>query len=525
MSKRYPGRRLSWWRLTILVGVLGVLGFASVEGWRWFEDVQTAANSDPWTDGYVDVTTTPFYAFEEVSDTDLKNITLAFVVASKTDPCEPSWGGAYSLQQAGVEVDLDRRLARLRDLGGSAQVSFGGAANSDLAVGCEDSTKLEKAYGSVIERYETTTVDLDIEGDFLTDLPAIERQARAFASLQGERKTGDAPLDVWLTLPVAPTGLTDAGTDAVTAFLEAGVDLAGVNAMTMNYGDTAVAEKPFIDVITESLQQTHRQLGVLYGRQGIQLGSATLWSKLGATPMIGQNDVRAEIFTIADAQQLNAFSVEQGLERVSFWSINRDQTCAPNYPDVRTVSNSCSGVDQGDATFAAILAQNRPGTLDAVFGPGTTPEPTETDPAAADDPKTSPYPIWDENAAYPAESKVVWRHNVYQAKWWTQGDAPDNPVLQISESPWTLIGPVLPGETPVPVPTLAPGILPEWQKDATYVSGDRVMFLDVPYQARWWTQGDSPDASKVLPDSSPWRPLTATEIMSLQKTATPTPAP
>ena len=42
-------------------------------------------------------------------------------------------------------------------------------------------------------------------------------------------------------------------------------------------------------------------------------------------------------------------------------------------------------------------------------------------------------------------------------KYWTQGDLPDNPVLQATETPWTLIGPVLPGETPVPVATLPPG--------------------------------------------------------------------
>ncbi|MCA9397949.1 hypothetical protein KC573_03900, partial [candidate division WWE3 bacterium] len=42
--------------------------------------------------------------------------------------------------------------------------------------------------------------------------------------------------------------------------------------------------------------------------------------------------------------------------------------------------------------------------------------------------------------------------------------------------------------------------------------GDRVLFDGVPYQAKWWTQGDSPAAATSNPDSSPWIPLTEQEI-------------
>jgi chitinase len=33
---------------------------------------------------------------------------------------------------------------------------------------------------------------------------------------------------------------------------------------------------------------------VLYRQAGIRLSDKTLWSKIGAAPMIGQNDVQAE---------------------------------------------------------------------------------------------------------------------------------------------------------------------------------------------------------------------------------------
>ena len=56
-----------------------------------------------------------------------------------------------------------------------------------------------------------------------------------------------------------------------------------------------------------------------------------------------------------------------------------------------------------------------------------------------------------------AGERVVWRRNVYVAKWWTSGEVPDDPTLADDATPWRLIGPVLPGETPAPEPTVPPG--------------------------------------------------------------------
>jgi chitinase len=113
---------------------------------------------------------------------------------------------------------------------------------------------------------------------------------------------------------------------------------------------------------------------------------------------------------------------------------------------------------------------------------------------------------------------VVWHHNVYQAKWWTQGDTPDNPVLQSWQTPWELIGPVLPGEKPVPQATLPAGTYPDWSGATAYDAGQRVLFNNVPYQAKWWNQGNSPAASSSNPDSSPWTPLTQTQINQIVST-------
>ena len=171
--------------------------------------------------------------------------------------------------------------------------------------------------------------------------------------------------------------------------------------------------------------------------------------------MIGQNDVRGEVFTLDDAIALNRFANEVGLGRLSLWSLNRDSACSPNYPDPAVVSDSCSGVAQGAERFSALLAAGRDGA------PSRSPVPT-LPPATPvpDDPATSPYPIWDPDAAYPAGTKVVWRGTVYVATWWTQGDQPDDPTVPADSSAWRLVGPVLPGERPVVAPSLPEGFLP-----------------------------------------------------------------
>ena len=523
MSQRFPGQKLSIPRVTLVGLVLAGLVFAGVQGWSWFED-KSSVTTKSWMAGYVDVTATPSYAFEAPAAGANKNAVLSFIVADKADSCTPSWGTYYSLEEAGVSLDLDRRVARLKQQGGDVLVSFGGQLNDELATACTDPDKLVAAYEAVIDRYSLRTIDVAVEGANLTDRAAGERRAQALAEIQSARAGTDTPLAVWLTLPITPAGLTEEGTDAVTQMLEAGVDLAGVNAMTMDYGGSLPAGTSMIDGTKSVLNALHQQLRVIYLRQDIQLGPIGLWSKIGATPMIGQNDVPAEVFSLDDAEKLNSFAQENGIGRMSMWSLNRDATCGSNYADVQVVSDSCSGVDQGNLKFSTVLGNGFNGSPDARAGDVTTSDPSAVPAPIVDDPATSPYPIWKKTAAYPAGTKIVWHGFVYVAKYWTQGDVPDNPVLQATETPWQLVGPVLPGEKPIPMPTLPEGTYPVWVGDTIYTQGQRVMFDGVAYVAKWWTQGDSPQAADENPDGSPWRRLSNDEVREILGETNPSPA-
>ncbi len=501
-------RKLSIPRLCILLLIVMI-----PVGWGYGQARLAEAPSKvkPWFAPYVDVTATPTFAFQRMGTAEHVNAMLSFIVAMKTDACQPAWGAAYSLDQANAALSLDTRIARLRQRDGAVAISFGGRDNQELAVGCTDAGKLSDAYRQVIARYDVDTIDFDLEGDTLANKEANTRRAEVVAELQTKRRAAGKPLAVWLTLPVAPQGLTEAGTNAVTAFLDAKVDIAGVNVMTMDYGQSLNGQT-MVAAGQQALTNTHRQLGVLYERANIHLSNATLWSKIGMTPMIGQNDFADEVTTLSDAQDLHDFAVRQGVGRMSMWSANRDVACGSNYPNVSIVSDSCSGVPQDPEQFMQTLGQNFKASLTDNANRSTTPEMNDESKTIVDDPASSPYQIWSKEATYIQGSKVVWKKNVYQAKWWTQGEVPDNPVLQSWETPWDLIGPVLPGDKPIAQPTLPAGTYPTWKGTATYNAGDRVLLDGVAYQAKWWTQGNSPAASAASPSNSPWQPLTQAQI-------------
>lgn len=511
-----PKRRLSLVRVIIAILVLTGVGYLLFLNWKDWEENKSVTISNPWFAPYVDVTATPQYEFEKLGSTSTKNVVLSFIVSSSTDACLPTWGNAYTMAEAGEKLDLDRRIARLRQLEGDIAISFGGLLNYELAVNCKDPVKLLSAYQSVIEKYDVGTIDLDLEGDTLTDIDSLTRRATTLATLQDNLRSEGENIAIWITLAVTPHGLTEDGTNAVSIMLANGVDLAGINIMTMNYGQSRVEGQSMKEATERALIETHRQLGILYGQAGINLNSSSLWKKIGATPMIGQNDLINDVFSLEDAEALNEFAHSNGIIRISMWSANRDIQCGGNYVNLTVVSDSCSGVGQASMDYAVALSKGFDGNFEQNVS--VTTEDSKESLSQSDDPENSPYQIWSDEGVYLQGTKVVWHQNVYQAKWWTQGDLPDNPVLQSWETPWQLVGPVLPGEKPIKQLTLPSETYPEWIGTEQYDTSERILFKGVPYQAKWWTQGDSPAAATSNPTSSPWVALTQTQIEEVLET-------
>lgn len=429
-------RRLSLTRLGVVIVAVASLGAGGAAVYAR-TSVATPSPLPGWYAPYVDATNTPEVQFQDPGQNPSNAVVLGFIVASATGACTPTWGTYYTLAGAARGIDLDRRVARLRQRGGSVLVSFGGVANDDLAERC-DVAGLTDAYRRVIDRYRVSGIDLDVEGAALADPAGGQRRADALAALQKLRPN----VAIWLTVPVDPRGMPVAAVTAVRQVLQAKVRLTGVNVMTMDYGDPAASN--LVTSSEQALQASAAQLTRLYAHAGQRLTPVEVWHRLGMTVMIGQNDTPDEVLGLDDAQQLVRFARERGAGRVSMWSLNRDQQCGAQVGQA-TVSTVCSGVAQAPLAFSQIfdqIQQPLQAPLEASSG-GISSSPR-------DDPATSPDPIWRAKAIYRVGDKVTWHHNVFQAKWYTQGDLPDAPVAHAWDSPWLLLGPVMPGDRPLP---------------------------------------------------------------------------
>src|SRR6201996_3364326 len=300
-----PPRELSAIRVVVLLLVLCAAG-AGAYALLSKETPAASAKSDavPVYSPYVDVTNTPTYPFQLPSSNPVSSVYLAFVVSDNEEPCTPSWGTFYTLDSAEQGLDLDARTAQLRSQGGTVNISYGGEANTELAVDCTDPAKLEQAYLEPIQRYKAKSIDLDIEGANLSNTAANARRATAIAAVQKKLAGEKKPLKVWVTLPVSSHGLTPEGIATTKALLKGGVELAGVNAMTMDFGPGEGAEKDMLGTIENALEATQLQVQSLWRAAGLASSPAAAWGHVGVTPMLGVNDVTDQRFTTKDARGL-----------------------------------------------------------------------------------------------------------------------------------------------------------------------------------------------------------------------------
>lgn len=494
-----PEQRLSLVRVFMALLLVAGVAYGAFEGVRSKLAPIAASTSVSWFAPYVDVTLTPTYSFQSPGSNPAAQTVLGFVVATPGSPCTPSWGAVDSLPQADQSIALSARVAELEQQGARAIVSFGGRSNTDLAVGCKDSSSLVQAYQSVIDRYHLHTIDLDVEGTALDDLSATRRRAAAIRQLQMDAQRHHTSLGVWLTLPVEPTGLQDNALSVLDSMLSARVDLAGVNILAMDFGH-APSGGSMIDPVERAATAAQGQLADQFRSYGVVETSRQVWQRIGITVMIGQNDVAGERFTTADARSLLAFVNQRNVGRVSMWSLNRDVQCGSTFAQVGLNSNTCSGTPQAALEFSRTFSALGGKSSGTSVAPALPPQP-DTDPAAA------PFPLWAPDSSYQSGYKVVRDGYIYQAKWYNTGQDPGQQVQYSWQSPWELLGPVLPGDHAPTLPTLPAGTYPSWSTSADYHAGDRVLYNGLGYAAKWANQGASPQEAVLDPAGSPWRAL------------------
>jgi chitodextrinase len=277
------------------------------------------------------------------ANTGLRAFTLGFIVNGGTG-CQATWFNAYTMSQGFAQADI----ASLRSIQGDVKPSFGGASGTELAQACTTVAALTAQYQSVVDAYNLTQIDYDIEGGAVVDPVSIDRRSQAMANLQATARARGKTLAITLTLPVLPSGLTSEGLNVVRSAINRGVAITTVNVMAMDYGDGA-APNPSGRMGTyaiNSAQSLHNQLvPLLPGKTDAQI-----WNMVGVTPMIGQNDLASEVFTQADMQQLLTFAGQQHLGELSFWDVTRDGNACTG------ALSRCTNIPQTPYQFSKIIA-------------------------------------------------------------------------------------------------------------------------------------------------------------------------
>ncbi|MFE2074523.1 carbohydrate binding domain-containing protein [Streptomyces misionensis] len=276
----------------------------------------------------------------------LKAYTAAFVLG---EGCNQVWGDTLPI---GNDSYTDPEIARAKAEGASVIISSGGASGLPLAWTCTTQSSIDAGYQALIDDYGVTQLDFDVEGAAVADTAAAARQMQAMKDL----KATNPDLRFSVTLPVLTNGLTNDGVNILKAAKNAGVRIDVVNIMAMDYyaGTGTEMGQGALDAARSTLAQM----------QSVDSGYG--YANLGITPMIGKND-DGSTFTLADAQTVENFAAQNGVGRLSFWSVNRDQPCGGSANSLPT----CSEIGQSSLAFTDAFVPYE-GSTGGGGGGGTT---------------------------------------------------------------------------------------------------------------------------------------------------------
>lgn len=202
---------------------------------------------------------------------------------------------------------------------------------------CKDIAQV--ATGSTTVSDYPKSIDFDIES--WHDVPEVQGVKYLFQALS-QLKASDSSWE----FSVTPAALPEEGMTSQTIYMLKAIaeaysdqklsvkDLPIINPMCMDYGtgysgNKAVSEFELTrKTVIGVAKQYINALKPYYG--DITLDG--IISKMGATPMIGLNDTRSEVFTLEDAKELYNWAEMVGLAFISDWSGNADNPGAKVSP-------------------------------------------------------------------------------------------------------------------------------------------------------------------------------------------------
>ena len=297
--------------------------------------------SAPYIDMSSYVTPTSAYSINGAPDlgklsdeSGFRYFNLGFIQPDSKKPLEDDgtirwgWGGYFTLSESGSDLNqykgIKTSLSNLRERGGDFAISIGGQLGDAPWKVTQNQSNLEKFYLDVIETYELKRMDLDIE-ESNQDAGQNEVNARAIKAVQDKTN-----VEITLTIPIMPNGWQDKQIKIIEAYIDAGVDIAVINSMTMCYGTGVYGDEDYGSASVRAMENAINQIKIIYSNRGIELTDDQAYLKMGATISIGYESELYPIFTLDMANKVINDAIDKNYGLVSMWSMNRDAILESN---------------------------------------------------------------------------------------------------------------------------------------------------------------------------------------------------
>ena len=309
-------------------------------------------------------------------------------------------------------------------------ISVGGA-NGRIVIDSEKaSDKFASSLIEIIKEYGFEGVDIDLEGSAVSGTEYIA---------SGLRKAHDEFGDDFIITMAPETYYMHKAEGLMGAYYRLAIKIKDI--LTICYpqfynagGDIGYndfnARYPSQSFIT-SLATMYIENGLRPDQMAIGVPAA---ASAGGTGYISTDALKEVIYSLVYKKELDGFTPPREyktLRGVMTWSINWDGT--QNYAWGKSMSelmDSLPIVDGGSERH-----EQDEGKSDETDDSDKNKESDNTSDSSEDE-GTGDIPAWDSSKAYFKGDKVVYKGKIYEAKWWTQGDIPDE---QDEWGPWKYI--------------------------------------------------------------------------------------
>lgn len=248
----------------------------------------------------------PPSATEVMDATGVRWFTMAFILAR--NGCNPSWDSQRPLTGGVDEATIDA----IRAAGGDVVPSIGGWSGNKLGPNCATAEALAGAYQEVIDAYDLTAIDVDIENTDEFENAAVQDRILTALKIVKQNNPG---LRTILTFPTLNTGPNAWGDRLVERAHALDADIDNFTIMPFNFG----GHGDMYGHTVNAAEGLKAKLMSVFG-----WSEAEAYARIGISGMNGSSDV-GEVTTPQIWTQIRDWANDRHIGRLAFWSVNRDR--------------------------------------------------------------------------------------------------------------------------------------------------------------------------------------------------------